>query len=635
MPTVARFSRAILARPYLRRFMVASWYAIGVLLCFYLAFWLRFEGRISHTYMGMFWTAFPLLFGVRMLTFYGFGLFRGIWRYLAFHDAVRSVAAALVSTLVFALLLYISKGLTFAPFPRSVLVIDLLLCVAYCIGGRVILRLIRETSAIEQVHDSSADSRALVVGDLLHTNRFLRSVSDIPTIKRSILGVVVPRGEFQHATELQGIALAGSADQVGAAASAHNANTLIVVSPFTEAGELRKLSDSCVQAGVRARLRMVPPAADFVHGPSPSLIRDVNISDLLGRPTVEFDHNEVRHFVQGQRILITGAGGSIGRELVRQTLAYTPQRVVAVDNSELALFKLEQELGADARLRTMTVDIRFRDELNHAFQTHAIDLVYHAAAHKHVPLMEENEVAAFRTNVLGTATVSEAARAHGVRRMVMISSDKAVRPSSVMGATKRLAEQVLRDQPRSQTTFVSVRFGNVLGSSGSVVPTFQKQIAAGGPVTVTTADTTRYFMTVSEAVDLVLQAGVVGEDRDIMVLEMGQPVRIVELARQLIELSGLIPDVDIPIVFTGLRPGEKEHEELLTASEDVVQRCARKIWRIQRQEESDSVPLQQIQQLTASSNAAELRRLAATLIADHRLSLAEMDRRSACKSDSG
>jgi FlaA1/EpsC-like NDP-sugar epimerase len=359
---------------------------------------------------------------------------------------------------------------------------------------------------------------------------------------------------------------------------------------------------------------------------SASTVRDVDIEDLLGRGPARLDRTEVRRFVKGKKVMITGAGGSIGSELTRQVAGYEPAELVLFEASEFALYTIEQEMRAlfpNLALHACAGDIRHPEEVHAAIDiAGGVDVVFHAAAYKHVPLMEVNVPACFRTNVLGTARLARAVVERGVDRFVMISSDKAVRPTSVMGATKRLAEKVICDIPAGGTTFVSVRFGNVLGSSGSVIPLFKRQIAAGGPVTVTSPEMRRFFMTIPEAVDLVLMAGTVGRNGEVMVLEMGESVRIVDLARRLIELSGLVPDRDIRIEFTGVRPGEKEYEEVMTDGEDVVRTAYEKIWVMKASSRATTVPpvdLGRIESLVTANDTAALLDLVPQLIPESRL----------------
>jgi FlaA1/EpsC-like NDP-sugar epimerase len=350
----------------------------------------------------------------------------------------------------------------------------------------------------------------------------------------------------------------------------------VVAIPSASGRQMSRILEVC--RGTTARLRRVPSEQDIIRLTS---IRDVDVVDLLSRPPVRLDVAQLRAELSGNRVLITGAGGSIGSEIARQVAAFEPEHLCLLDWSENSLFFLERELldrFPGLKFTLCVADIKDAGRVGRIFREGRFHHVFHAAAFKHVPLMESNPVEAVMNNVSGTGLLAECARRHNVKKFVLISSDKAVRPTSVMGATKRAAELVLSAMPRDRTQFLSVRFGNVLGSQGSVIPLFKKQIEAGGPVTVTHPDVVRYFMTIPEAVQLVLQAGVMGQGGEVFLLDMGKQVKIVELARKLIHLSGFRPDEDIKIEFVGLRPGEKLYEELLVEAEGGTKSAHEKIW---------------------------------------------------------
>ena len=415
---------------------------------------------------------------------------------------------------------------------------------------------------------------------------------------------------------------------VAALAADLRPDSILLLPPYNRPRQINELMSKVAAAGISCSFRTIPSLGDFTSGHlAASSIRNVSIDDLLERGQVIFDRVDVRRFLKGKTVMITGAGGSIGSEISRQVASYEPQALVLFEQSEFGLYSIEHELQRkypNLPLIAIAGDVRRAESIRRAFrEAGRIDVIYHAAAYKHVPLMEKNVPACFHTNVIGTACLAREAVAAGVDRFVMISSDKAVRPTSIMGATKRLAERVINEMDAGSTTFVSVRFGNVLGSSGSVVPLFKNQIAAGGPVTVTTPDMRRFFMTIPEAVDLVLEAGTTGRHREIMVLEMGEEIRIADLARRLIELSGLIPDKDIRIEFTGLRPGEKEYEEIITADENVVKTAADKIYVMTKNLDAVKgapVNLTEIDRLVQQGDSEELRRMAALCIPDNMFS---------------
>ncbi|MFQ5412574.1 MAG: UDP-N-acetylglucosamine 4,6-dehydratase family protein, partial [Phycisphaerae bacterium] len=335
---------------------------------------------------------------------------------------------------------------------------------------------------------------------------------------------------------------------------------------------LRRIVEQC--QGLNVRFRLIPAMEAVIEGRlTVSQIRDVDINDLLGREQVRLDEDKISEYIRDEKVLVTGAGGSIGSELCRQIARYRPARLVLVEQAENNLFEIDADLTkhyAEVPRVCYVADICDAKRIDHIFETQHPGLIFHAAAHKHVPMMEINVGEAVKNNILGTKTIADAANRHEIRRFVMISTDKAVNPTSVMGCTKRVAEMYIQQLRQGGVTqFMTVRFGNVLGSSGSVVPIFQKQIASGGPVTVTDPQMTRYFMTIPEASQLVLQAGVMGKDGDIFVLDMGEPVKIVDLAREMITLSGLTPGDDIEIQFSGVRPGEKLYEELSVTGENM------------------------------------------------------------------
>ncbi len=358
----------------------------------------------------------------------------------------------------------------------------------------------------------------------------------------------------------------------GTPAVAHDVTEVLVAMPSAPGAVLRRVVQHCRDAGVRSRV--LPTLSELVEGRVMyTQMREVRVDDLLAREPVRLDVPRVRTFVAGTRVLVTGAAGSIGSELCRQIAGYEPERLVLYDRHENGIYALEMELRArfpELRLEAVLGDVLLPDQLASVFAAHRPELVFHAAAYKHVPLAEANVLEAVRNNVVGTRNVAAAALGHGVREFVLVSTDKAVRPTSVMGVTKGVAELVLQGLQNGGCRFVAVRFGNVLGSSGSVVPLFRDQIARGGPVTVTHPEVTRYFMTIPEAVQLILQAATLGAGGEIFVLEMGEPVRIVDLARNMIRLSGFEPDDDIAIVFTGLRPGEKMTEDLVAEEEAIA-----------------------------------------------------------------
>ena len=355
---------------------------------------------------------------------------------------------------------------------------------------------------------------------------------------------------------------------------------LLITAPTASGDQIRRIVDICKQTG--KRYKTVPAMHEIIDGEiSNDAIRDVSYSDLLGREEVKLDMNSIEDILKDKRVLITGAGGSIGSELVRQCLSFNPVEIICLDTSEESIYKLEQsfsKIQSKTILKTVLASVNVKNECDKVFSENRPHIVFHAAAYKHVPIQELHPWTAVNTNLGGTLNIVELSDKYLVDKFVLVSTDKAVNPVNVMGATKRAAEKLIQSyNANSKTTFMAVRFGNVLGSSGSAIPTFQKQINEGGPITITHPEMTRYFMSIQEASQLILQCGALGRDGEIFLLEMGQPIRIVQMAKDLIRLSGFEPDVDIPIVFTGLRPGEKLYEELQLLNEKKVSTSHRKI----------------------------------------------------------
>jgi FlaA1/EpsC-like NDP-sugar epimerase len=523
---------------------------------------------------------------------------------------------------VFSFIIYFPQG-NDSLVPRSIIVLDYILLNIWLAGGRLMMRYLRRfgrTGATELIPGAE---RILLVGTLEEADMVIRESARKGL--GNIVGIVGDDAGNQNVL-LHGIRVFHrKLDSISELASKLHPDSILILPPYNRPRQIRRLMAQVAETDVKCKFRIIPSLGDLASGNlSASSIRSVDIEDLLERPQICLDRTDVRRFLKGKTVMITGAGGSIGSELSRQVAGYEPSALVLFEQSEFGLYMIEQELlrlYPNLQLFAVAGDVRNPNCIKAAFEkAGGVDVIYHAAAYKHVPLMENNVPACFQTNVLGTACLARAAVEAGVDRFVMISSDKAVRPTSIMGATKRIAERVINEMDCKDTTFVSVRFGNVLGSSGSVVPLFKKQIAAGGPVTVTTENMRRFFMTIPEAVDLVLQAGTVGHNREIMVLEMGEEIRIIDLARRLIELSGLTPDEDIRIQFTGLRPGEKEYEEVITEDENVVKTAYDKIWVMTKDADYPSLPpvdTADVEQLVSANDSNRLRAFAAAAVPEN------------------
>lgn len=504
---------------------------------------------------------------VRLTVFNQYGLYRRYWRYASVEDLLQIAMAVGTATLAMTILFVLARlWFTFA-FARSVLLIDGLLVLLFVGGTRFSVRL--EARRRREVPESIR--RVLIMGAGDAGEMIARELLKYPNIGLVPVGFLDDNPEKQQ-VRIHNIPVLGGRHDVPALAAAHHVGLIIIAMPTAPGTVIREIVRTCEKAGVETKI--IPALHELLNGHlALDQLRDVDIEDLLRREPVQTDTAAVQELIAGKRVLITGGGGSIGGELCRQVLRCGPSELVVLGHGENSVFAIYHELRraapAGSLVTPVIADTRFPERLQALFEAHRPQIVFHAAAHKHVPLMELNPAEAITNNVLGTRNILEASLATGVERFVMISTDKAVNPTSVMGASKRVAELLVhRAAHESGRAFVAVRFGNVLGSRGSVVLTFKKQIAAGGPVTVTHPEMKRYFMTIPEAVQLVLQAAVLGKGDELFMLDMGEPVKIVDMARDLITLSGLEVGRDIEITFTGMRPGEKLFEEMFIPGED-------------------------------------------------------------------
>lgn len=535
-------------------------------LAWWFAYLLRFNFDIPPQFMHE--VQHTLLWVVPLQTciFWLFGLYKGVWRYASLPDFKRILKGVIVAILVTAAVALLFR--LDIVLPRSVLVLDLLLLLVMMGGSRVAYRVWKEHRLHGLIANQGEPVLVLGAGEA--------AVTLIKELARSHqwrpVGLL-DDDATKHGRMLHGIKVLSALDGLPRWAEQYSIKQVIIALPSASHQTRRRAFELCRDSGLQ--VFTVPAFDDLISGRvTVSQIRKVEVDDLLGREPVVLDSHGLQEFIHGRTVMVTGAGGSIGAELCRQIAKFGPGRLIFFELSEFALYNLEQEFARNfAHLRIVCAvgDVKNRQRLDEMMEKYQPAVLFHAAAYKHVPLMEtDNAWEAVRNNVLGTMTCAEAAIAHGVEKFVLISTDKAVNPVNVMGATKRLAELVCQAlHTQGKTKFVVVRFGNVLGSAGSVIPKFHEQIARGGPVTVTHPDMIRYFMSIPEAAQLVLQAGMMGEGGEIFVLDMGEPVKIVDLAREMIRLSGFSED-DIRIVFTGLRPGEKLYEELLADDEHTL-----------------------------------------------------------------
>jgi len=532
------------------------------------AFWLRFNLELPPPeFAQAAMKALPGVLLVHAAAFWLFGLYRGLWRYASLPDLQRILLAVAVAALAVPALFTLT-GLD-TPVPRSVYLITPVLLIGAMCGSRLLYRAWKERTLLGMVRHPGA-APVLVLGAGTASASLLRDLANSDQWRAVGL---LDDDTGKRGSAIQGVKILGALGDVGTIAQGLGVALAIIAMPGATHGERKRAVDLCTAAGLQ--VMTVPSYADLVSGKvSVSALRNVELDDLLGRDPVTLDDAGLRGLIEGQCVLVTGAGGSIGAELCRQIARYAPSRLVLFDLSEYALYAVEQEFRdrlPGVPIAALIGDAKSAPRVGEVFARFQPQVVFHAAAYKHVPLMEgQNAFQAVANNVLSTVVVARAAQAAGAGKFVLVSTDKAVNPTNVMGASKRLAEIACqRLQEAGGTQLVIVRFGNVLGSTGSVIPRFREQIARGGPVTVTDERMERYFMSIPEATQLVLQAALMGRGGEIFVLDMGEPVKILDLARQLIALSGLA-EGDIRIEFTGLRPGEKLFEELLADAEHTL-----------------------------------------------------------------
>jgi FlaA1/EpsC-like NDP-sugar epimerase len=547
-----------------RRLLVFLYDVAAAGIAWMAAFWLRFNLDVPREYQTLMWALLPWVVAVHAVVFWLLGLYRGLWRYASVPDLQRIVAAVGVAALAVPALLGLAR--LGSPVPRAVYLLAPVLLVLIMAGSRIAYRAWKEGRFMPLVARPAAVP-VLVLGGGTVAAALVKELA--ASTQWRAVGILDDDAGKQGA-EVVGVKVMGTIGRVAEIAQRLEVTQAIIAMPGATHRERKKAVDLCVAAGVS--VMTVPALTDIVSGKvSVAALRPIELDDLLGRDPVQLDEAGLHAFIDGKSVLVTGAGGSIGAELCRQIAAFSPARLVLFDLSELALYSIEQEFRdryPKVPVAAVIGDAKDERRISDVFERYRPQVVFHAAAYKHVPLMEEeNAFQAVSNNVRSTLVVARAARAAGAEKFVLISTDKAVNPTNVMGASKRLAELCCQAlQPGSGTQFVIVRFGNVLGSTGSVVPRFREQIARGGPVTVTHPEIQRFFMSIPEAAQLVMQAGLMGRSSQIFVLDMGEPVKIADLAGQMIRLSGYTEE-DIGIEFTGLRPGEKLYEEVLADAE--------------------------------------------------------------------
>ena len=533
--------------------------ALGLLMRFDFSY-----SQISNPlWVEMIWRYLPINIVTTIAIFYAFHLYQSLWSYAGITEMTGTIEACILSSLVQA------TGMLMMGYrmPRSYYFLYGICLMILVIFSRFTYRIFR--TWVEKRTAKAVNRHVMVIGAGEAGNSLIREMNTSKYIKKDVM-CVIDDDPTKVGNYIHGVKVVGTRDDILEYAALYDIDEIIIALPSMPRREQKEILDICKET--KCELKTLPGIYQLVNGEvNVSQLRKVDVVDLLGRDPIQVDLDSIMNYVKGKVVLVTGGGGSIGSELCRQIATKEPKQLIIVDIYENSAYDIQQELKAkhpELNLKVLIASVRNTLRMEGIFNTYKPDIVYHAAAHKHVPLMEDSPNEAIKNNVLGTWKTAQAAVDAGVKKFVLISTDKAVNPTNIMGATKRVCEMIVQAyNGRGKTEFVAVRFGNVLGSNGSVIPLFRKQIAAGGPVTVTHPDIIRYFMTIPEAVSLVLQAGAYAHGGEIFVLDMGEPVRILDLARNLIRLSGFVPDEDIEIRFTGLRPGEKLYEELLMKEE--------------------------------------------------------------------
>lgn len=542
-----------------RRPLIILSHLLLVSLAYALSFYLRFDFSFPQDYSQIFFKSLPVIVAIKLVVFYYMGIFYGLWRYVSTVDLWQIIKACGISTFLFVLTIILFREIQ--GFPRSIYILDLLLSVGLIAGARFGTRLFREKFRPIAVHKNS---KTLIIGAGQAGILMLKECRNNPGMGLDVRGFIDDDPAF-NSQSIYGIRVWGGKKDITQIVSRLGIEVIILAIPSAKGETIRDILSYCQIPKVK--LKIIPGLEKIISGEFEVKPRDVQPEDLLGRETVKINEQEICAYAAHKTVLVTGAGGSIGSELCRQLAGFSPRSIILLDHNENDVYFLEMELNKKfPQIKFITVigDIKDVSLLKHVFAKYAPQVVFHSAAHKHVPLMQDNPVAAAKNNILGSRNLIYAAHHYHVERFVLISTDKAVNPINVMGMTKRIAEMILQAKATdSKTKFIAVRFGNVIGSAGSVVPLFKRQIEAGGPITVTHPEAERYFMSIREAVSLVLQAAAFGKGGEIFILDMGEQIKILDIAKNLIALSGLTVGKDVAIEFVGLREGEKLSEELL------------------------------------------------------------------------
>ena len=559
-------------RPWHKTSVVIAHDFVMSFAAFYLATILRRDDAAYQDFAVLeFHTSITIMVFIQVACFYFAGLYRGIWRYSSTPDLVRLIKGVTIAVVSSFAGLFLYNRLVL--IPRSIFFIDWLLLIVSLGGSRFAYRIWRDQFSFNQ--SSNIEDRIIIVGAGSGGEKLFREIRYSPDLQLNVVGFVDDDLGIRNKS-LHGVRVLGGVADIPQIVASHNVKQIFVAIPSATSKQFRSIIKVC--ENTQLKIKTLPKLSDILNGDLfLSKLRRVDPEDLLGRKEIQLDQDTLGQMITDKKVVVSGAGGSIGSELCRQIARFRPKQLILFELTEFFLYEIEMELKEkfpDLELVAVMGDVRNSHKVKNMFSRYRPEVVFHAAAYKHVPMMEQNPHEAIHTNIVGTKVMAEEAMKSEVERFVMISTDKAVNPTNIMGTTKRIAEMVCqRCQSESlnhHTKFMTVRFGNVLGSSGSVIPLFKKQIKRGGPVTVTHPDIKRYFMSIPEAAQLVLQAAAIGKGGEIFMLEMGEPFKILNLAKQMITLAGLRINDDIEIKFTGLRPGEKLYEELLADQESTL-----------------------------------------------------------------
>lgn len=552
--------------------------ALGLLMRFYF----DYESISNPMWIEYIWYYLPINIVTTIIIFYLFHLYQSLWTYAGVAEMASTITACILSSII----MTVGMLLLHYNMPRSYYFYYAFCLLVFVALSRFAYRVFR--TFVQKRTEKAISKNVMVIGAGEAGNSLIREMNTSKFIQKSVL-CVIDDDRTKIGNYIHGVKVVGGREDILECAAQYDIDEIIIAMPSASRHELKEILEICKET--KCELKTLPGIYQLVNGEvNVSQLRKVDVIDLLGREPIQVDLDSIMNYVNGKVVLVTGGGGSIGSELCRQIATKNPRQLIIVDIYENSAYDIQQELlhnhpGLD--LKVLIASVRNTNRMNDIFAAYRPNIVYHAAAHKHVPLMEDSPNEAIKNNVMGTWKTAQAAVDNGVDKFVMISTDKAVNPTNIMGASKRICEMIVQSyNNRSKTEFVAVRFGNVLGSNGSVIPLFKKQIQSGGPVTVTHPDIIRYFMTIPEAVSLVLQAGAYAKGGEIFILDMGEPVKILDLAKNLIRLSGYVPGEDIEIEFTGLRPGEKLYEELLM-KEEGMQETANKLIHIGKPIEFD------------------------------------------------